>query len=188
MYNHAPIRQQTAAEAQQILAQRPIYLDTETTGLNHRAEIIEIAILDHDGSTLLETLVKPRLPIPREVVRIHGITDYHVRNAPTWAEIWPQVESIIQQRLIGIYNAEFDLRMIDQCHKTARLDCSIDGLTSFCIMKLYARFHGERRNNSFRWQSLANAATQCRLSLVNSHRAADDARLARAVLHHIAGQ
>lgn len=185
MHNHAPIRQQTAAEARAILDQRPLYLDTETTGLDGRAEIVEIAILDYDGSVLLESLVKPRLPIPREVVRIHGITDQRVRNAPTWAEIWPQAEAILQDRLIGIYNAGFDLRIMEQCHNSARLMWG--GLNSFCIMNLYARFYGERRNNSFRWQSLANAATQCRLSLVNSHRAADDARLARAVLHHMAG-
>ena len=36
--------------AQAILADRPLYLDTETTGLDPRAEIVEIALIDHDGA------------------------------------------------------------------------------------------------------------------------------------------
>lgn len=187
MLSHTPVRQQTIEEVRALLAQRPVYLDTETTGLERRAEIVEIAILDHDGTPLIDTLVKPRLPIPWEVVRIHGITDRHVQHAPTWAEVWPQVETILSTRTVGIYNAGFDLRMLEQSHKIARLPWHGDGLRTFCIMQIYARYYGERRNNSFRWQSLAKAAVQCRLSLANSHRAADDARLARAVLHHIAG-
>lgn len=182
------VRQTTIEEARRLLAERPIYLDTETTGLDGRAEIVEIAILDWDGSPLLHSLVKPRFPIPAEVVRIHGITDDHVRNSPTWADLWPQVQLILHGRHIGIYNADFDLRMIAQSHQFARLPWRQDGLSAFCIMQLYARFYGEQRYNGFRWQSLAKAAIQCRLSVANSHRAADDARLARAVLHYVAEQ
>jgi DNA polymerase III subunit epsilon len=188
MGSHTQVKQEAVEEVRRLLAQQPLYLDTETTGLDGRAEIVEIAILDHDGSVLLDTLVKPRLPIPLEVTRIHGITDGKVRNAPSWGELWPQVQSIMQGRMVGIYNADFDQRMILQSHKSARLAWQEDGLSCFCIMQIYARFYGERHHSSFRWQSLANAARQCRLSLINSHRAADDARLARAVLHYIAGQ
>jgi DNA polymerase III subunit epsilon len=186
MSSHTLVRQETVEEARRLLAQQPLFLDTETTGLGERAEVIEIAILDHDGAVLLETFVRPRLPIPREVIRIHGITDQIVRNAPVWAELWPQVQVILQGRIVGIYNAEFDRRMLVQSHKGAQLLWQEDGLSSFCIMQLYARFYGVRHHSSFRWQSLANAGRQCRLPLVNSHRAADDARLARAVLHFIA--
>jgi DNA polymerase-3 subunit epsilon len=185
---NSSVRQETIEEARRQLADRPLYLDTETTGLDGRAEIVEIAILDWDGTSLLHSLVKPRFPIPAEVTRIHGITDAHVKDAPTWADLWPQLQTILQGRRIGIYNADFDLRMMAQSHQLARLPWRQDGLNAFCIMNLYARFYGERRYNSFRWQSLAKAAIQCRLPLANSHRAEDDARLARAVLHYVAEQ
>ncbi|MBX3000022.1 MAG: 3'-5' exonuclease [Caldilineaceae bacterium] len=185
---YSPTRQATIEEARRLLAQRPIYLDTETTGLDGRAEIIEIAILDWDGNLLLQSLVKPRFPIPDDVTHIHGITNAHVREAPTWLDLWPQLQSILHGQTVGIYNADFDLRMMAQSHHFARIPWQQDGLSSFCIMQLYARFYGERRYNGFRWQSLAKAAIQCRLPLANSHRAVDDALLARAVLHYVAEQ
>jgi DNA polymerase-3 subunit epsilon len=183
-----PVRQAAIVEAQHWLAQRPLFLDTETTGLDGRAEIIEIAIVDHEDNVLVDTLVKPRWPIPARVSRIHGITNDHVRKAPTWVELWPQIAAIVAQRPIGIYNADFDLRMMAQSHGMAQLVWTGRQLHSFCIMQLYARFYGEQHYGGFRWQSLANASIQCRLNLANSHRAAADARLARAVLCYIAEQ
>ncbi|MEZ4638489.1 MAG: 3'-5' exonuclease [Caldilineaceae bacterium] len=188
MPTQSAVRQSAVEEAQRLLTQKPIYLDTETTGLDDRAEIIEIAILDHDGAPLFESLVKPRYPIPADAARIHGISNATVTDAPAWPDLWPQIEMILRERTVGIYNADFDLRMLAQSHRFARLDWRHDALTAFCIMQIYARFYGERGYGGFRWQSLEKAGRQCRLDLPNSHRAADDARLARAVLLHVAGE
>ncbi len=188
MTTHSAVRLSAIEEARRLLAQQPLFLDTETTGLNERAEIVEIAILDYDGTPLLESLVKPRYPIPSDVTRIHGITNATVSDAPSWADLWPQISAILKERNVGIYNADFDLRMLAQSHQSARLVWERDQVTSFCIMQLYARYYGERGYGGFRWQSLEKAGRQCRLSLPNSHRAADDARLARAVLLHVAGE
>lgn len=38
-----------------------VILDTETTGL-HDAEIVQIAVIDHAGTVLLDTLVNPPHP------------------------------------------------------------------------------------------------------------------------------
>lgn len=186
MLSHNLARQSAIDEARRLLTQKPIYLDTETTGLDNRAEIVEIAILDHDGLPLFESLVKPRYPIPADAARIHGISNAAVSSAPTWKDLWPQIEPILQGRTVGIYNADFDRRMLAQSHHIAQLLWPKDALTSFCIMQLYARYYGERSHGGFRWQSLEKAGRQCHLNLPNSHRAADDARLARAVLHHVA--
>ena len=40
-------------------------LDTETTGLDDNAEIVEIAIIDKEERTLINQLVKPTQRIPR---------------------------------------------------------------------------------------------------------------------------
>jgi DNA polymerase-3 subunit epsilon len=173
--------------ARELIAQGPLYLDTETTGLDIRAEIVEISILDADGSVLLDTLVRPSARIPRDATAIHHIDDMMVRTAPTWPEVWSQANILMQERLIGIYNLEFDLRMLRQTHLRYRMPWSY--LTGgFDIMDIYARFYGQWNpyKNSYRWQSLENAGRQCRIPLLNSHRAIDDARLARAVLHAIA--
>jgi len=186
--NHLQARCQAIQQAQQLLTQEPIYLDTETTGVRSDAEIVEISIIDHDGSVLLDTLVRPRGPIPADAARIHGINDNMVADASTWDQLWPEIEALLVGRSIGIYNASFDLRLMEQSHRVANLPLLANPLNSFCIMKLYAKFHGEwdTYRQNYRWQSLDKAQRYCNIPLINSHRAKDDALLARAVLHHMA--
>jgi DNA polymerase-3 subunit epsilon len=183
-------RAAAAALAQAALTGRPLYLDTETTGLGAHDEIIEICLLEADGSVLLTSLVRPQHTIPADVVRIHRITNAMVADAPTWAELWPQVAEQIEGRRLAIYNADFDLRMMRQSHARYGLPWARHERQSLCIMKLYAQFRGDwnQAYRSYRWHSLENAGRQCGIALPNSHRAADDALLARAVLHAIAGQ
>ena len=66
-----------------------VLLDTETTGLDGDAEIVDLALLDRDGTVLLDTLLRPQWPIPPVVSRVHGLYDHHVRAAPTFPAIWP---------------------------------------------------------------------------------------------------
>jgi len=174
--------------AQAILADCPLYLDTETTGLDKRAEIVEIALVDHDGAVLLDSLVKPTRRIPWDATQVHHISDAMVADAPTWAELWPQIQVLLNGRRVGIYNAEFDLRMIAQSHTAHKVADTAAGSNAFCIMKLYAEFFGEQGSyGDFKWQSLEKAARQCGIDLPNSHRAGADALLARAVLEAMAG-
>ncbi|MBV7328993.1 3'-5' exonuclease [Chloroflexi bacterium TSY] len=190
--NAIQVRKNTINQAQQYLARKPLYLDTETTGYHDTDQIVEICIIDHDGQVLLDSLVKPIGSIPFGAVQIHGITNEMVQDAPTWPEIWPQVHSLLTGRSVGIYNATFDLRLIQQSHQISGLASSglkpEAGAQAFCIMKLYARYYGEwnHRRRSYQWQSLEAAGKQCQLSLSNTHRARDDTLLARAVLRHMA--
>jgi DNA polymerase III subunit epsilon len=68
------------------LDKRFLLLDTETTGLDF-AEVVEIAIINHNKEVLLNTLVKPLDPIPDEAIAIHGITNEMVETATSFASI-----------------------------------------------------------------------------------------------------
>ncbi len=186
--NHANARQAAICRAQELLTQEPIYLDTETTGVRSSAEIVEICVIDHDGTVLLESLVRPQGPIPADAARIHGISDMMVATAPGWDQLWPQIETLLFSHPIGIFNASFDLRLLQQSHRLAGLTWPDLPLDAFCIMNLYAQFYGEwdPYRQSYRWQSLDKAQRYCHIPLVNSHRAKADALLARAVLQHMA--
>ena len=174
-------------QAKSEVLQQPVYLDTETTGLDNGAEIVDICVLDHDGSVLVDSLVKPKGKIPLDVIRIHGITNEMVQDAPTWLELWPQVKAALAGRRVAIYNAEFDVRMMQQSHRKHKLRWDLDA-TFFCVMQLYAQFYGEWNYSyhSYRWQKLENAGRQCRIKLPNAHRAQADALLARGVLRYVA--
>ncbi len=177
-----------AGRARAILQGSPLFFDTETTGLGNNAEIVEIGIVDAEGKTLLESLVRPLGRIPYEATTIHGISNGMVRDAPSWAEVWPEVSQLFIGRRVGTFNAEFDLRMMRQSHQQHGLPWEDLGGSAFCVMKMYARHYGERLGiQNAKWQSLRKAGLQCGIALPNSHRAVDDARLACAVFRHMAG-
>jgi len=182
-------RGQAIQIAREKLALNPLYLDTETTGREQSSEIIEISIIDDVGQVVFESLVKPTRLIPLEVTRIHGITNEMVKGSPNWMSVWPHVRDVLTGQIVGIYNAEFDLRMIKQTLEKFRMAWTTpENFSSFCIMKLYAQYKGEWNNmrGAYRWHSLEDAGRQCRILLPNSHRARDDSLLARAVLHYMA--
>lgn len=179
--------QNTVLRARKILQSNPLFFDTETTGFHSTAEIVEVGVVDANGQTLLESLVRPTRRIPADATGVHGITNQMVLDAPTWSEVWPQVKQLFADRRVGIFNADFDLRMMRQSHEQHGLDWQEMGSSAFCVMKMYARYYGELlRIRNMKWQSLQNAGQQCGINLPNKHRAADDARLTSAVFRHMA--
>ncbi len=181
-------RQRAMESARMVLNEHPVYLDTETTGLNASDEIIEISIVDDDGSVLLQTLVKPSQPIPADATRIHGITNEETQNARTWPVLWPEIRGVLFGRRIVMYNQDFDLRMMAQSHARYRLPWK-ERFNTFDLLKLYAEYRGEwdPRRRSYRYHSLDSAGKQCGIALPNAHRATADTLLTRALLMHIAG-
>lgn len=146
-----------------------LVLDTETTGL-YGSEIVEIGILDRQGEVVFESLVKPTCPIPEDVTAIHGITNEMVADAPTWADIWPIVREILNNRLVLIYKAEFDQAMIN-------CSCSAYGikpirLRAKCVMEAYRMASGNRK-----WVSLSEAS-----GTWTNHRAIGDCRATLEVI------
>jgi DNA polymerase-3 subunit epsilon len=174
--------------ARQLLERQPVFLDTETTGTGLAAEIIEIAIIDYEGKLLLERLVKPKGAIEPSAFQVHGITSEMLHQCPTWKDVWPEVEAVLAGKQVGIYNSDFDVRMMRQSHQKYWMEWRFPEQNFFCIMKLYAQFFGkwDSRRGSYIWQSLDQAGKQCGIPLQNSHRAKDDAHLARALLLQMA--
>ena len=188
--NHLLERQAAIFEAKREVSRQPVYLDTETTGLEGMDQIVEICALDHNGTVLIDSLVKPTGKIPPDAMRIHGITNELVKNAPSWLEIWPQVKAAIADRRVAIYNAEFDVRLMQKSHRKHQMNWELPNNLFFCLMKLYARFYGQWDSfrGSYRWQNLEAAGRQCKIALPNAHRANADTLLARAVLQYMSGQ
>lgn len=164
-----------------------VILDTETTGLDSSAEIVEISIIEESGRVLLDTLVKPIKPIPAEATAIHGITNDMVATAPSWADIHERVAEIVTSKPLVIYNADYDLRLMAQT-------ASQYGLTPIeteagCAMLTYAKFYGDWNDykGSYRWQRLTNAAAQQGVVIDGqAHRALADVKMTLGVIKAMA--
>lgn len=184
-----PIADRRVTErARKILAYDPIFLDTETTGFSANDVVIEIGVVNLAGETLFESLIKPAIPIPPDSIAVHGITEEAVADKPSWRDIWEDLHQVLENRFVGMYNAEFDLRLMKQSHQSQWLDWTLRDNYFFCVMNLYAAFYGEnsRRSRGYRLHKLEAAGAACRIALPNSHRAVDDARLTAEVFKYIA--
>lgn len=172
----------------EILGYDPIFIDTETTGFSPTDVVIEIGVVSLSGETLFESLFKPVIPIPAGAIAIHGITEAMVADAPSWKDAWPALQSVLAGRLVGMYNAEFDLKMMKQTHSRYWLDWPLDDQRFFCVMKLYAAFYGEAstKGRGYRYHKLEAAGAACGIPLPNSHRAVDDALLTAALFKYMA--
>lgn len=165
-----------------------VYLDTETTGLNDGDEVVDLAVIGWDGAVLINTLVRPKRPIPLDATMIHHLTDDDVRFAPSWCEVYPWLCDTIAGKRVVVYNAAYDFRIIQGC-------CRHDGLPEpqpldpwVCAMDAYARYRGEvnRRSGRFRWHKLEHACQAFGIP-VGGHRALGDAIACRAVVTAMAG-
>ncbi|HXI18872.1 MAG TPA: 3'-5' exonuclease [Chloroflexota bacterium] len=149
-------REAAQAWARSVLAEpeRAVVLDTETTGLDNSAEIVQLAAVALDGAVRLHTFVRATHPIPGAATAIHRITDADCAGAPTYQEVHPLLAEAIGGRTVITYNADFDRRMLRQSAAPFRLS-PLD-LTWACAMHQYARFVNEWdfRRNDYRWHRL----------------------------------
>jgi DNA polymerase III subunit epsilon len=166
-----------------------VVLDTETTGL-FNAEIVQIGIIDSQDNVLLDTLVKPVNRIPYDVIRIHGITNERVVDAPSWAEVTAQVEALLRGRDVVVYNATFDRKMLHTSAEAAKLP-KVDWKTFsrwWCAMETFAELQGTYNYGRPKMHKLANAARYYNIPVVDTHTAIGDARLTLALVRAIAGK
>ncbi|MGH3922068.1 MAG: 3'-5' exonuclease [Pseudonocardiaceae bacterium] len=86
-------------------------IDVEGNG-QQPPEIIEIAIVPVDGVKVGEPatwLVRPERPITPIVTRkVHGIRNADVADAPTWAEVEPDVAAALTDRVPVAHNAKVE--------------------------------------------------------------------------------
>lgn len=157
-----------------------VILDTETTGLGPKDEIIQIAILNPESQVLLDTLIRPSRPISPAASEIHGILDSDVLSAPTYKEIRPEIERCILGKTIVIYNAEYDMRLLRQTNSRYNLTPMLIKRNQIeCAMLKYSAWRGELwPDGSYKWQKLPGgdhtALGDCRATLQVIKRMAEE--------------
>ncbi|HCR4046031.1 TPA: 3'-5' exonuclease [Citrobacter freundii] len=177
---------QLAQKAHTWLSQKPLFLDTETTGLGNHAEALEIGLTEADGSVVFATRLKPTIAIEPEAAAVHGIDETALSGEPSWPDVAHHLRHTIAARPVIIFNADFDTRILKQT-AAAHGDPAewLNGLTVHCAMKLAAGYFGA--TNRYGTISLASAAREAALTWTDSaHSAIADARMTADVVSAIA--
>lgn len=98
---------------------REIVFDTETTGLDNRADrVIEIGGIElvnrfPTGNTFHEYINPQGRPVHPEALAIHGISDAHLAGKPTFPEIAARFIEFIDGAHLVAHNATFDMGFIN---------------------------------------------------------------------------
>jgi DNA polymerase-3 subunit epsilon len=163
-----------------------LILDTETTGLDANDEVIQVGIIDLDGNVLLNTLVRPTVPVAPEARTVHGITDEVLVDAPHFSDLYDTLAGLLVNRCVLAYNADFDSRLLEQT-------CVKYGLPAFevaewdCVMERYADFWGERsKARHYKPQSLSAACAQQGINVHGHHEAVKDCQLTLELIKALA--
>jgi len=156
-----------------------VFIDLETTGIDIvKDRIVEIAILKiHlDGSEEEKVQrINPGIPISREAIRIHGITDEDVADEPPFKEVARNIAKFIEGcDLAGFNSNRFDIPMLAE--EFLRADVDID-LKKRKFIDVQAIFHKmEKRTLSAAYKFY------CGKKLVDAHSAIVDTRATYDVL------
>ena len=89
---------------------RVLGFDLETTGFSpNKHRIVQYALVgcDADGTSMYtEELVNPRMKIPIETTRVHGISDGDVRNMPQFSEYVSEITAAMEGAVIVGHNVD----------------------------------------------------------------------------------
>ncbi len=148
-----------------------VVFDLETTGFSPtRNRIIEIGavkVVDGRISDRFSTFVNPGVPIPPRITEVTSITDDMVADAPEITAVLPEFLKFCQGCVLVAHNADFDYSFL--CKKGAEqgLDTEFTVVDTVGVARVLfphmARY------------TLDSVAKAMKISLVNHHRAVEDA-------------
>lgn len=168
----------------QLFPEGAIFLDLETTGLSPVNDfMVELGALKitRKGTTQLESLVRPPVPIPQNTIAIHGITDAMVMNAPQTREVLLMFIDFCENLPIIAHNASFDAGFLICGFHRENLTPPSSAVYDSCRLarRFFAQVAQQNKPENFKLSTLANFF---QISLHQHHRAASDALTCLAIV------
>lgn len=175
-----------------------VIFDTETTGLYvNDDEIIQLSIIDGNGKTLFNELIKPsRRKRWDDAERVNHISPKMVKNCKTFRHYKDEVQQIFSNaKTLIAYNGVFDIRFLN----AVGIDVYADNSTEIEIphtkkpnkkyldvMLDFAEIYGEWSDyhNCYKWQKLTVASAYYGYEF-KAHDSLEDVRATLFVAQHI---
>ena len=60
-------------------------------------------------------LIKPPCKFSPYNIKVHGLTEQHVKQAPTFKDIWPEIHKLMKNALLVAHSAKFDISVLIAC-------------------------------------------------------------------------
>lgn len=148
-----------------------VVFDLETTGFSPtRNRIIEIGAVKVENGKITErysTFVNPGLKIPKRITELTGINDDMVKDAPDIRDVLPQFLEFCKGCILVAHNAGFDYSFL--CAKGEELGLSTEFTVVDTVGIARVLFPHQAK------YTLDSVAKVLKISLVNHHRAVEDA-------------
>ncbi len=174
--------------AEQTLAEVPlVVLDTETTGLHpelgHR--VVEVAALRLENWQKvgeISQLIHPGRAVDPEASAVHGIYDQDLRDAPSFAQISPQLLAFCEGALLVAHNAPFDASFLGMEFYIAGIHTPPTETNAALANPWLCTLQLARRHFYFGRNNLGHIARQLGVRVGQAHRALTDVYTTAEVL------
>ncbi|MEN9700539.1 MAG: hypothetical protein RLZZ301_1737 [Bacteroidota bacterium] len=149
-----------------------VIVDVETTGGNTKdSKITELAMYKYDGHQVIDefhTLLNPEQAIPEFIVRLTGITDRMVADAPKFYEVAKKIIGFCQDCIFVAHNVAFDYGMFRSEFKRLGYDFRMPHLCTVRAARIVIPGHAS--------YSLGKICRELGIDNSARHRADGDAR------------
>lgn len=156
-----------------------VVIDTETTGMTADDEVIELSVVDMDGTVLYDSTFCPVSEVNPFASSVNHLTNECLCDSPLFTDEWSKIKSFIGNKKVLAHNTKFDQRIIKQTLEKYNMDSSIvDSLFADC----YDSVSIAKKYLDLPSYSLENIAHSLGIRRAESHRAADDCIMTLEVL------
>lgn len=159
------------------MKERYIAFDVETPNSgNDRMSAIGITVVE-DGRIVEEisTLVNPETWFARFNISLTGITPEMAEAAPSFDELWPEIEPLFSSGVLAAHNAPFDMSVLAKCLRSYRIDWR-DRADYVCTCQMGRRCYPELPNHRL------NTLCEYRNIALDHHQAGSDSRACASLL------
>jgi DNA polymerase III subunit epsilon len=174
--------------AQNWLSMSPYFFDTETTGTDGLAEVIELAVVDCNGVLVFDRLYKPIRQLPKIITEITTITEAMIADRPHISKDVTEILDLFRGKVLVAYNGNFDERMLIQSFLTGKVPLPKPFLpykALYDVMKLFSSYREVPNawGNGYKWFKLKESTDFMEIEPeAEFHRAAADAAMTRRLL------
>ena len=154
------------------LARPIVFIDLETTGINFATDrIIEIAIVKispDKEKQVKHKIVNPQIPIPKNSSDIHGITDEHVKDKPTFKEVANELKQFIDNADLSGYNSNrFDIPLLMEEFLRAGITLDMNNRRLLDVQQIFHMMEKRTLGAAYKFY--------CEKELIDAHSAEADA-------------